>query len=69
MEMAVYRNSRSWRCDSIAKEMAKRSEAPYDLAAIVAEKPCALCGKVVEMRRRQKYCTACSMIPYWKRKK
>ena len=65
----IYRNSRSWRADSIAKEMAKRTEAPFDLAAVESDRPCKLCGKVVAMRRRQRYCTACSMIPIHQRKK
>ena len=48
--------------DEIVKEQHAKMPRPFVLTNCQQERPCAVCGKVVMMIRRQKYCPACSIL-------
>lgn len=52
----------SYIADEIAKEQCERQPRAFLLTNCQQERPCAVCGKVVMMIRRQKYCPACSIL-------
>lgn len=51
----------SYIADEISREQRARMPRPFLLTSSQQERPCAVCGKVVMMIKRQKYCPACSM--------
>lgn len=52
----------SYIADEIGKEQHAKMPRPFVLTNCQQERPCAVCGKVVMMIRRQKYCPACSIL-------
>ena len=52
----------SYIADEIGKEQHAKMPRPFELTNCQQERPCAVCGKVVMMIKRQKYCPACSML-------
>lgn len=67
--MTRYNCRRSYEADRIARDMHEREPRPFDLTMKQEERACQICGRLVQMIHRQKYCTACSMKPKSQRKK
>lgn len=52
----------SYLAADIDSEQHARMPRPFLLTNSQQERPCAVCGKVVMMIKRQKYCPACSIL-------